>query len=74
MILRVNNSLENKMDTKTYLGLSKTEANNKAKENNLIFLLIRVDDRDIQKYPFDLRKDRICVEIEDGAVIKATIQ
>lgn len=62
------------IDSKTYLGLTKMEANRKSERDNLIFRLIRVNDRDIQTYPFDQRTDRICVEIEDGVVVKATIQ
>ncbi len=58
----------------TFLGLTKKGAQNKAEEMNLIFRLVRIDGADFLGYPEDNREDRICVEIDNGSVTKATIQ
>ena len=41
---------------------------------NLIFRLIRIDEKPFQSYPEDNRDDRICVEIEKSEIVKAIIQ
>lgn len=58
----------------TFVGLTKKGAQNKAEEMNLIFRLVRIDGADFLGYPEDTRDDRICVEIDNGSVTKATIQ
>ncbi len=58
----------------TFLGLTKKGAQNKAEEMNLIFRLVSVDGSNFLGYPEDTREDRVCVEIDKGAVIKAVIQ
>ena len=57
-----------------FIGLTKKDAQNKADMLNLIFRLVRVDDRPLQGYPEDEREDRICVEIDKTQITKATIQ
>lgn len=56
-----------------FLGMTKKGSQDKAEAMNLIFRLIRVDDRAIQSYPSDQRTDRLCVELEGGKVVKAVI-
>jgi hypothetical protein len=62
------------MQTEKFLGLTKKQAQDKAEGNNLIFRLIKIDGRDFFSYPEDTRDDRICIEVENGVVTKATIQ
>ncbi len=57
-----------------YLGMTKKGAQGAAESANLIFRLIRVDGEDFLSYPEDKRDDRLCVEIDNGKVTKATIQ
>ena len=57
-----------------FLGLSKKDSQNLADINNLIFRLIRIDDKNFLPYPEDQREDRICIEIEKSVVVRATIQ
>jgi hypothetical protein len=56
-----------------FLGLTKKRAQDKAEVLNLVFRLIRINNENFLPYPEDKRTDRICVEIDDGAVTKATI-
>jgi hypothetical protein len=63
-----------KMVAEKFMGLGKKDAQNLAEAHNLIFRLIRVDDRNIFGYPEDSRDDRICVEIDQGKVSKAVVQ
>ncbi len=62
------------MQANDFLGMTKKGAQNKAEESNLIFRLIRIDSEPFLPYPEDTRTDRLCVEIDDGKVTKATIQ
>lgn len=62
------------MNADTFVGLTKKGAQNLAEASNLIFRLIKVDGADYLTYPEDTREDRVCVEIENGKVTKATIQ
>jgi len=57
-----------------FLGLSKKSAQDRAENMNLIFRLIKVDGEDFFAYPEDIRHDRLCVEIENGKVVKASFQ
>jgi len=59
---------------KGFIGLSKKAAQNKAEQLNLIFRLVRKDDKPYLGYPEDLRNDRVCIEMEKNKVVKATIQ
>lgn len=61
------------VDANTYIGLGKRPAQNKAERDNLIFRLIRVDGENLLPYPDDKRDDRICVEMDNEKVSKATI-
>jgi hypothetical protein len=61
-------------DANIFLGLSKKGAQDKAEQFNLIFRLVSVDGKLLLGYPEDTRDDRVCVEIQAGAVVKATIQ
>jgi hypothetical protein len=56
-----------------FLGKSKKSAQDLAERNNLIFRLIRIDTENYLPYPDDKREDRICVELENGKVIKAIL-
>jgi hypothetical protein len=62
------------MDTNMFIGLSKKRAQDIAESKNVVFRLIRIDDESFFPYPDDTRDDRVCVEIESGKVVKATIQ
>ena len=57
-----------------FLGLTKKQAQNKAEAKNFIFRLIRINNDNYMSYPDDVRQDRVCIEIDAGAVSKATIQ
>ena len=57
-----------------YVGMGKRQAQNKSEFDNLIFRLIRVDAETFLSYPDDVRDDRLCVEIDDNKVTKATIR
>lgn len=57
-----------------FVGLSKKRAQDLAEAKNMIFRLIRVDDKNFLSYPDDKRDDRICCEIEKEKVVVATIQ
>jgi hypothetical protein len=61
-------------DANFFLGMTKRQAQDKAEGKNLIFRLIRIDAEKFMDYPEDKRDDRLCVEIDNGAVTKATIQ
>jgi len=60
----------------SFIGLTKKSAQNKAEAENLIFRLVSIDKEPYLSYPAedDVRNDRICVEIENGKVVKATLQ
>ena len=62
------------MKAEDFLGLNKKDAQNKADRYNFIFRLIRIDDKTFFSYPLDTRTDRICVEIDNGEITKATVQ
>ncbi len=57
-----------------FIGLSKSKAQDVAEYKSLIFRLISIDGESFFGYPEDVRTDRICVEIEKGKVVVATIQ
>lgn len=57
-----------------FLGMTKKGAQGEAEKANLIFRLIRVDGETFYSYPEDVREDRLCVEIDNGKVTKASIQ
>jgi len=62
------------MQEQDFIGLTKKGAQQKAEQLNLIFRLIRVDDKTMFSYPSDTRNDRVCVEIDNGAVTIAKLQ
>jgi hypothetical protein len=62
------------MESEQFVGMTKRDAQNYAENRNLIFRLIRVDDKNFFPYPEDNREDRICVEIDSGRISKAVIQ
>jgi hypothetical protein len=63
------------MKAEDFIGVSKRAAQDKSESLNLIFRLVSVDGVIFLGYPTDEpRTDRICVEIENGVVVKATIQ
>ncbi len=55
-------------------GMSKKRAQDVAELKNLIFRLISIDGDPFLAYPEDERTDRVCVEIENGKVSKATFR
>ena len=57
-----------------FIGLSKKKAQDVAEYNSLIFRLVKVDGEEMLGYPTDTNSERICVEIENGKVVKASIQ
>lgn len=62
------------MDTQAFIGMGKRRAQNEAEARNLIFRLVSVDGEKVLGYPEDdPREDRVCVEIENDKVSKATI-
>lgn len=65
---------DKKLTESDFLGMSKYRAQNKAEANNLIFRLIRIDDRPMFSYPADKREDRVCVEIDNGEITKVVFQ
>lgn len=64
------------MDITKFLGLTKKSAQDLAEKNNLVFRLIRIDQESFFTYPSNSehRNDRICIEIEKGQVVKASLQ
>jgi hypothetical protein len=62
------------MEANQFLGMSKKRAQDAAEGKNMIFRLISVDGEPFFSYPEDVRTDRICVEIDNGKVSKASIQ
>lgn len=62
------------VDVNVLIGMGKRQSQNKVEAMNLIYRLIRVDGETIQSYPEDVRDDRVCVEIDNGKVTKATVQ
>jgi hypothetical protein len=62
------------MKVEKFLGLTKKQAQDLSEKLNLIFRLIKSDNKDFFSYPEDKREDRICVELVDGLVSKASIQ
>jgi len=57
-----------------FIGMTKKRAQDVAELKNLIFRLISIDGDPFLSYSEDERTDRVCVEIEDGKVSKATIR
>ena len=57
-----------------FIGMTKKRAQDVAELKNLIFRLISIDGDPFLAYPEDERTDRVCVEIENGKVSKATIR
>lgn len=57
-----------------FIGQTKKGSQNLAEARGLIFRLIRVDAEDYLAYPEDQRMDRVCVEIDNGKVTKATVR
>ena len=62
------------MNSESFVGLPKKDAQNLAEMHNLIFRLIRVDNKNMFSYPEDIRDDRVCVELDKGKVTKAVLQ
>jgi hypothetical protein len=70
----INERIFNMVDANIFLGMGKRQAQNYAEQLNLIFRLIRVDDKPMASMPTDVRTDRVCIEIDNLKVTKATIQ
>lgn len=69
--IKMENQLSNR-----FIGLTKKGAQDLAEKQSLVFRLIRIDQESYFNYPPETehRTDRICVEIENGQVIKAILQ
>jgi hypothetical protein len=57
-----------------FIGQTKKGAQNLAEARTMIFRLIRVDGEHFFAYPDDTRNDRVCVEVDNGKVTKASIR
>lgn len=64
------------MTIEMFIGKSKKAGQDLAEAKNFIFHLVRIDDKNFFKYPSDEEKrtDRVCVEIENGKIVKALLQ
>lgn len=62
------------MDANAFIGLSKKSAQNKAEGMGYLFHLVRIDGEKFFDYPTEERKDRVCIEIDNAQVSKATFQ
>ena len=60
-------------NAKKYLGLTKKRAQDLAEADNLIFRLIRIDERNFFGYPDYFNGQNLCIEIEKSVVVKSTI-
>lgn len=60
--------------TTQFIGLTKKRAQDLAEAKNYVFRLIRIDSEEYFKYPDDRCDTRVCIEIDNGAVTKATAQ
>ena len=61
------------INSEKYLGLNKKQAQNLAEKDGVIFRLISIDGKPFFSYPEDTRDDRVCIELENDKVTKATI-
>jgi hypothetical protein len=57
-----------------FIGHTKVGGQNLAEAKNWIFRLISKDGEAFMSYPDDVRTDRVCVEIVNGRIVRATIQ
>jgi hypothetical protein len=58
-----------------FLGVGKAKAHDLAEQLNLVFRLVSVNGELFLGYPTDgVRSDRVCVEIINGSIVKASIQ
>lgn len=65
------------MKAEDFMCLTKHKAQDFAEKLNMIFRLVSLDGEIFLGYPKEseeIRTDRICVELEKGRVVKATIQ
>jgi hypothetical protein len=62
------------VDANEFLGMSKKTAQDYAEARNLIFRLLSIDGEPFFSLPEDTRTDRVCVDIVDGKIVKASIQ
>jgi hypothetical protein len=76
--LNINNyeeaNMEVAIDPSIFLGLTKKRSQDLSEAKNLVYRLVRIDDEEFLGYPKDMRDDRVCVVIENGVVVEATIQ
>lgn len=57
-----------------FIGLTKKKAQDFAEAKSLIFRLIRIDAEPYFPYPDDRYDQRVCVEIDNGLVTKASVR
>lgn len=65
------------ISSELFLNKTKKGSQDLAEKNNLIYRLIRIDNENYVPYPSESDdrseiKDRICIEIDNGKVTKAT--
>jgi len=63
-----------KVKADDFLGKSKKGAQDYAELKNMIFRLISIDGEPFFSLPEDIRIDRVCVDIVNGKVVKASIR
>ncbi len=62
------------VNAKDFMGLSKHKAQDLAEKKYIIFRLVSVDGETFLGYPEDTRTDRVCVVIEKGSIVQASVQ
>jgi len=67
-------SKENAALAALFVGKSKQGSQDLAEARNLVWRPISVDGEPFFSYPDEIRNDRVCVELMNGKVVKATIR
>lgn len=62
------------VDPSIFLNLTKKRSQDLCEAKNLVYRLVSIDSEEYLGYPEDARDDRVCVVIEKGLVVEATIQ
>jgi hypothetical protein len=62
------------VDPSIFLNLTKKRSQDLAEVKSLVWRLVSIDGESYLGYPEDTRDDRVCVVIEKGLVVEATIQ
>lgn len=62
------------VDPSIFLGLTKKRSQDLSEAKSLVYRLVSIDGEQYLGYPEDTRDDRVCIVIEKGTVVEATIQ